>query len=465
MSLSFRSPLRSLFVTTALVCATGHLRAEGFGSAVSQARKDHYKFVPIEAHKLIMEDKPDEAMQCFVRAVPDDKLTAADCFVLGEVFFRYDSEKALKYYRRANALLPDEPETNLELARSLHRTGDHAEAGIRYEQFLAKNPDRDLPRALLAECLVRAGKLKEALAHWEKARPEENSTGIGRSIFEVHGPISPLKRRADLLKAVRQGQTAQMEDLIALSAVWEVDWWQTEVNKAFLQRDMEMAKQVLVKEPQRLVELTLYARTFLEEVNAEWLKKELEEGLWLIGDDGRLPGSARVAERLMNLAVKHRLADVPTLLARFEKELRARSLGPGSNDLGAAHLLAGMLTLAGKARSADLPAVTLAGWQKYYDPMLAGNYLATQMNQNKLKHQSPELIQAMTEFPQDPMLCMIGMIVAEDDGAASPEIYGAAIQAEFAQLSGRTGTVRDISLLKGLFGKLKTYLNKQVTEK
>lgn len=457
-------PLR-LLLASALLSTTGLLQAEGFMSTVGEARKTHFKFVPIAAYKLLMEDKPDEAMQSFVKAVPDDKLTAADCFILGETFFRYDIDKAAKYYRRAHELLPDEPETNLELARSLHRQGHHPEAGLRYERYLATNPDRFVTHALLAECLIRAGKLKEAVAHWEKAGPEENRSGISGGIFEVHGAPSPIRRRADLLKAVQAGQTAKMENLIVLSATWDDDWSKSEVNKLFLQKDLDRAKQVLVNEPRRLVELTLYGRTYLEEVTPEWLKEELETGLWLIGDDGRLPDSVPVAERLMDLAVKHRLADIPTLLTRFEKELRLRAFGKNANDPKAARLLVNMLTLAGKTRAADVPGANLAGWERYHDPLMAADYLASKMNENKLKYKSPELRRAMTEFPLDPMLCMLDMLVAEDEGEESREIYAAAIQSEFTLLSPSIGKIRDISRLNVYFGRLKAYLDKQVMEK
>lgn len=454
-------PLR-LLLASALVSTAAPLKAEGFMSSVSEARKTHYQFVPIAAHKMVMEDKPDEAMQCFVQAVPDDKLTAADCFVLGEVFFRYDIDKAVKYYRRANDLQPDEQETDLELARSLHRQGNHTEAGLRYELFLAENPERFLPHALLAECLVKAGKLKEAVEHWEKAYPEDNRTGISGGITEVHGPASPLRRRADLLKAVRNGESAKMEDLIALSATWDADMSRVEVNKLFLQRDLDRAKQVLVKEPRRLVELTLYGRTYLEEVTPEWLKHELETGLWLIGDNGRLPESARVAERLMNLAVKHRLADIPTLLTRFEKELRRRSFGKGSNDLGATHLLGGMLVQAGKTRAADATAVKRTGWLQYKDPVLAGGYLADLLNENKLKSNNPELRRAMTEFPLDGLLCTLDVILAREEGLPLRDTLVAAIQAEFMQLSVEVGTIKGISQLNSYFEMLKKELARDV---
>ncbi|WP_395736617.1 hypothetical protein [Prosthecobacter sp.] len=438
-----------------------HLHAGDFTAQVSEARKTHYQLAPIAANTLIMEDKFDEAMQVFIKAVPDAELTAADCMVLAEFLFRLDDAKSLEYSRRANDKLPDEPATNLELAKRLHRAGNHTEAQIRYKWSLAADPAQFLPNALQAECLTRSRMAKEAVAHWEKAGPEDNATGIAYGIFEVHGPANPLKRRADLLKAVQQGQTAKIEDLIALSAVWDRDWWNSEVNKAFLQRDMEMARKVLAAEPQRLAELNLYARTYLEEVNAEWLKKELEEGGWLIGEKSKLPSSARVAERLINLAGKHHLADVPTLLSRFEKELRTRAFADGPKDLGAVNLLAGLMINAGKARAADLTAVKRVGWKLYHDPVMAGGYLADKLNQNKLDYKNLELRSALTEFPQDSMLCMLDVVLAKEGSYSMRDPLLAAIPAEFTQLSPDVGTVRGISRLNAYFGMLKEYLDKQ----
>lgn len=454
MSLHFDSSFRCFVFATVLAGAAGNLSAGDFTAAVSAARKEHYKFAPIAAETLVMEDKLDEALQVFVKAVPDARLTAADCTVLGEFLFRLDDAKSLQYYRRANDLLPDEPETNLALAKSLHRAGNYTEAEIRYKQFLATEPGHFLANALRAECLARFRKDKEAVEHWEKAGPEENGTGIGYGIFEVHGPASPLRRRADLLKAVNQGQTAKMEDLMALSAVWDHDWWKAEVNKPFLQRDVEMAKKVLAGEPQRLAELNLYARTYLEEVSAEWLKKELEAGGWLIGENGRLPASSRVAERLIDLAGRHHLADVHTLLSRFEKELRARSLGSGSQDLRAVNLLAALLQ-AVRTRPKDAMAVKLAGWQQYHDPMLAASYLADKLNQNELTYKSLDLRHALTEFPQDSTLCMLDVVLAKEGSEPLRDPLLAAIPAEFTQLSPDVGTIKGISRLDAFFKMLK----------
>lgn len=465
MTLPFRFPLWRLVVTTALVCTAGHLRAESFGSTVSQARKDHYSLVPIVATRLITEDKLDEGLDQFVQAVPEEKLTAADCTVLGELFRNFDTEKSVKYYRRANELLPDEPATNLALAEILHRAGNYTEAGIRYEQSLAVDPKQPLTHAALAECLIRAGKHRAAVDHWLKADPEENSTGIGRGIFEVHGAPHPFRRRAELLKALNAGQPEKIEDLMALSAVWDVDWWKSEPNKPYLERDLETAKTLLAKNPERVAELTLYARTYLEEVNAEWLKKELEAGGWVLGDHGKMPTSTRVAERVMNLAVKHRLTNVPALLERFEDELRKRAFGEGANDLAAARMVIGMLNNGGSKYAPALKGINLSGWQMYHDPAMAADFLAIRLNQNQLKYKSFELRRAVTEFPQDPLVRIIEVFAAEDELETSREDLAAAIQAEFAQLSGRTGTVRDISLLKMLFGKLKAFLDMQVMEK
>ncbi|WP_395742244.1 tetratricopeptide repeat protein [Prosthecobacter sp.] len=458
MSARIHLSFRSLVSATVFIGAAASLTAGDFATAVSEARKEHYKFAPIAAETLVMEDKLDEALQVFVKAVPDAQLTAADCMVLGEFFVRLDDAKSLAYYRRANDLLPDEPETNLALAQSVHRAGRYTEASIYYKQFLAAVPDsgRFAPYALQAECLARARKDKEAVEHWEKAAPADNETGIAHAIFEVHGPASPLRRRADLLKAVAEGQTAKVEDLMVLSATWDLDWWNSQVNQAFLRRDLELAKKVLASEPQRLAELTLYASTYLEpNITTEWLKKELESGGWLIGESGKLPASTRVAERLINLAVKHRLTDVPALTARFEKELRMRSFGEGAKDPAAVHLLAGLMMNSGKARPADLTALKRAGWQYYHDPVLAGGYLADKLNENKLTTKNFDLRHALTEFPQDSLLCMLEVILAKEESEPLRDPLLAAIPAEFAQLSASVGTVRDISRLNGLFNLLK----------
>ncbi len=126
-----------------------------------------------------------------------------------------------------------------------HRKGEYAEAAPLYKQYLDLIKDEPQVNALLADCLVEQGKLSEAVASWDACVHATNHEAIDLAINDIYGVISPLRRRADLLKRVKNKEVGAAEKLIALDLSFDSDWWNIDIDDDALGRDLPVIDAVL----------------------------------------------------------------------------------------------------------------------------------------------------------------------------------------------------------------------------
>jgi hypothetical protein len=412
-----------------------------------------------KAEILIEEDRMEEANQVYLSLIPDADLSPADCFVLGNTFFSMDAELAEKYHLRALKSLPEEPLTNLEYAIDLHRAGKPLEAIPYYQKFVTLNEGNHLAHTLLADCLVREGKLEAAVKQWNLANHRSNHTGIDFAIHTIYGKDSPYKRRHTLLKAIQNGEADKLDELMSLSASWDRDWWNAKTKKPFLERDIKLAQELLKASPRHLAELELYAETYLHEgMDGAWLREKLNAKGWILGENGNLPTRGFVADRMVALILKHDLEKPEVLVKRFEEELRRRSLSPETKDVMALNMLASLFVELKGSRQADLAAVDQAGWDKYQDERFAASLLFSLMNRGELKTNSPLFQRAQREFPENEVIGILGVQMAEKERQPMTPFLMEAIKGEFRHLSISRGVIKDSYMLKALFARLEKEL-------
>ncbi len=453
------------FGLLAVLClACESVRAAEFMDEVNKVvSSEKFEAAAKKVKILLAEDKLDEANQAYISLIPDDKLTPAECFVLGNTFFSMEDDLSLKYQQRALAALPDDPHVNLEYAMDLHRQGKAKEALPHYEKFLSKEKGGYLPHTLLADCLIRTGRLKEACEQWKLADHPHNHTSIDFAIHSIYGAALPFKRRSDLLKAIHAGQVDKLDELFALSANWDRDWWNADVSPDMLKKDLVLARVALAGDAEHFAELEVYAETYTQEVTPKWLEEKLKAKGWILGEAGKLPSRGHVADRLVSLVLKHELEKEATLLKRFEPELRKRALGKDANEIMALNMLANMLVnlLASDEKlEPQLAEIDQAGWERYHDNRFATSLLAGLLGADKLKTDSPQFIQAMKDFPEGEYIAMMGVEMAEKEGKPMTQPLVEAIKAEFRHLSISNGIIKDSYRLKGLFALLEKELGK-----
>jgi tetratricopeptide (TPR) repeat protein len=454
---------RPLIPVVAALLAAASIFADDakFSADVAEAMA-RFKGAMASAEKLVQQGKLEEANKAYLDVRVDPDLTPADCFLLGNVFFKIAPDLSAKYQKRAYDAFPENPEVNLEWAMTLHRQGKPKEAADCYLKSIAKYPDRYLAHALLADCLIRNGDLKGAVEHWNKAGHPQNHTGIDFAICEIYGPLSPHLRHYHLIKAVAGGETARVEEMVDLALNWEQDWWNSTRNEAALNRSLDVATKALSGDPGRLAELQLYVDTFDERNTGspKWLREKLAAMKLLVGADGALPGNNIVADRLCSLVLKQKLATKKELLERIGDKLRERSMKAVLGDIMSLNLLAFLLLPDNEnvANDEKLTEVNRLGWERYHDSRFAASYLAGALRRNELKTRSPILEKALKEFPEDPWICAIAMKVAQAEGAAIEPYLAPAIKAEFRHLSGGMGGFKDSYTLKSLFATLEQTL-------
>jgi len=373
---------------------------------------------------------------------------AAGDFIIGNMLFHLDPAASYTLHKISYDVNPHEKLTTLEWAMERHRKGEYAEALALYQAYLEKT------EALLADCLVRRGKLAEAVKAWDAAKHDENHTAIDSAIFEIYSGPSAMCRRMELLDKIRAGDDRLVEQLIFLDLNFDDDWWNKSVNVPALKNDLTLAKKILIKDDERFAELGCYARLVSAGLEAAEIKSNLVAGALLIGEGGQLPKNSLVAQELTELVVGKNIETGEQLLRRHQSALEARAKS-AAGDADALNLLCFLCVETKNARLAEFDKY---GWDRYGEARFAISYLNGLAATKKLSADDASLQRALKQFPEDSMLATLQLRAAGGDKLTT-EMITTAIKAEYRKLSYGMG-MPDSYALKGLFNVLGERLNK-----
>ena len=368
-------------------------------------------------------------------------------FVVANTLYGSDPVASYRLHLRAQKAFPDEPTAALEVAMEHHRQGEFAEAIVNYRRFLDAGGGPQYS-ALLADCLVRTGQLKEAVQAWDQANHSENATAIDAAICEIHGPLVPGQRRGDLIAKIRAGDFAKLNDLILLDLNFDTDWWHSAVATDELDRDLKFAGKLLGVETARYQQLALYAELARrEEKKPEDIKRALTSAGLILDPQAALPADSKLARAFCELVVANRVASPADLWASHQAALRARV---AENDHEALHLLC---WLASATRNNELVELDQLGWEEWNDPTFAAALAIDLYREKKLTSADDfQLMAAMAASRDDTRLNQMRIALAGEE-AVTPAMLASAIKAEYHKLSVNAGR-RDSSTLDGLFFEL-----------
>lgn len=437
----------SLLLSVAL---PGGSRASDFEDAVRSrvalyeaARKD-----PAAAESALA-GHFEEVHDSLEAVVPDAEKTAVDHFVLGNMLYEVDPERSFAHHRAALARLPDEPAVWLEMAYQHHRRGDCDAALPFYERSAAAGRLDPPQHALLAHCLVRVGRYRDALHAWAATGYASRHTAVDFTIHDVFGELSPLARHDRLMKRVRSGERAAVGELFENALAWRRDWWNAGSNReavaaaraAVEQRfgaDSLLAREIRVWEAAR------------ETGTAEELRALLEEEGLILGT-GRLPESSFVARALLTAVARRGLVSVADLADRFSKEVEQRARGP-EPDPDALVLLSAFTAETGDAEA--LREVDRYGWKRYRNADFALSLIFARRDAlaDGFRHDDPLLQEALADFPKDPRFALIAVARARAAGADTPAHVARLIDAEYHGL--RSDDSRYSRALQGYYREL-----------
>src|SRR5215813_7988927 len=445
---------RMLSILLVSVLTSGAAVGQGGDPIVEQYRAEDIegllKPALQKAQALALEGRVSESNQALLDAVPEAKRQPVHDLALGNVLYRTRPGISRALHRKAVEAVPESAMAQLEYAMEEQRAGNCADAAPAYRKVLAAQPQLEYLHALYADCLVQLGQYKLAAEHWLKARHNRHHIAIEKQIHEIYGKTAPGQRRGEMLEQFRRGQTELAEAIIWQDLDFDQDWWNSRADEVFLARDLTEIGRVLGVESRRFRELKLW-------VDAATGKRELGEGLselnLLQPPSGAFPVSSFAAYHLIRMALSESLTDAAFLLKTYEAELRRRALADGADDLKAMEILGFLIY---DQRRDQIAEIDLAGWKRYQMAPYAASYLFELGKAGKLSLTTPELADAVKEFPRNVLVQELALQEARKAGRSGQELapyIARVITAEYAQLTGLLGP-RDSYKLKQLFAAL-----------
>jgi hypothetical protein len=382
-------------------------------------------------------------------------LTQADdspamCLLVGDALYNTNPTASYKLHKKAYDAMPDERTTVLEWGMERHRKQECAEAVPLYKKYLKLVPDDRRLNALLADCLVREGKPREAVTAWDATAYSRNHTEIDLAICEIYGDLSPPKRRGDLLKQIRKGKLELIESLFALDLDFDRDWWNGGVDQQALDRDLPFVERLLGKDSKRVQAIRCWLSIATrDEPQAGLVTAQLKQ-FGLIVEGGELPKSSLVAGRLLGRVLDLKIETPNRLFARFQDEL----LTPAKSQAGDVEALNILCNLCEdqKQRREEFERY---GAERYGDRRFVVGLCALLMEKNALKSDSPELVAALKKFPENNFVNEMALRTAGKEHVTK-EMLAAAIKSEYRHLSSDPLSLSPTSAkLNGYFRLLK----------
>src|SRR5882672_6291263 len=290
------------------------------------------------------------AQKMFLDAVPEDKRTAANWFVLGNLWFDMDPEFAYRMHAKAFELAPDETDVMREWAVELHRVGKCAEAEPLYAKLVTGDGDQAMvARALRADCLLHLGRPAEALASWQASQKIKRKGHLLDGLEWAHSVEHPIRERARLLAEVKGGQLENVEELILTDVFWQREDEHYFLNYEYMEADSALVFEKLGRESRRAKDLLAamnysfidWEQQYPREPSAmphKTLEQSATELGW-IGDKPMLPENARVARVMLEALIDQQLRGAADLLKDFAPTLEQRAKAKPADDAAARTLV------------------------------------------------------------------------------------------------------------------------------
>jgi tetratricopeptide (TPR) repeat protein len=213
---------------------------EQFKQDVSQAYKKIEPVIEANDH-LLTEGSVTKGDQALLDFFPQSTRTAAQSFFLGSLMFEADPKLSFSLIQAAVSQRPDLSAMDWTWALEQHRAGDYSGALKAYQVYSTNAPEQAAVYALEADCLLRLGRIDEAIAAWRKfeKEPEESIKEMEKVVCMVHREPLPQQQRELLLNKVNQsGDAMAAAELIALDCDYPHDWWKIMPYMDYLDHDV-----------------------------------------------------------------------------------------------------------------------------------------------------------------------------------------------------------------------------------
>lgn len=390
--------LRSLVAIVAVGASSvlfGTAARADFAADCAKAADD-IRPVVSEGDQLLVEGRLDEANAKLLKFFPDVQRTAAQAFTLGNLLFARDPKASYALHKRVAQEVPDDSNVRFEWAMQQHRAKEYAGAAATYRKYLDLRPSNALGYGLMAECLLRQGRIKEALDAWNES--ENALTGtlerFETLVWEVNRSVHPMRQRADLLTKVRAGDLEAAEKLIFLDCRYPYDWWNEIVHEPYLQADLKTIRGVTFADESRKNAILSAGEAMqaIEDKKKEEAAAVLRKAGYLLDPKATLPKSCRTASLMLRAALSS-----GALEKDAEKKWRDPILAMAKRDNDAEGFNVAAFLSTGK----QLSEAQQLGWDLTGDQRCAVGRVISALMDKELKFDSPILAKALKQFPED----------------------------------------------------------------
>lgn len=382
-----------------------------------------------DAKQATLEGRLGDANRMLLELVPDDRKTAADWFVVGNMLYRADPEASDRALLKAEAMRPDEPLILYERGMHEHRARHCAAALGYYDRFHAAAA-RPLPGAgwaYSAQCHLVLGEPDKALADWSRADFGHYHIAIEEAMYEIFATRNSDRERAALVAAASPAKPEASCDLMELDTHWERDWWNMAARRDYLDEDTRRARALLAADAPALREFELCHEAAEASADKVFVQRLVEAHLW--GDKPALPRSPRLAYMATRALVATKTATPADVLAAWGDALAAR-LAATPDDRTTLELMAYLYVSVGdKVR---LEEADRQGWKRLHLRPFAESWVSGRIREDKLT--TADIEAAAADFPDSALIAWARMRLLPE-GPARQRALVAYVAATFANVA------------------------------
>ncbi|WP_046757785.1 tetratricopeptide repeat protein [Kordia jejudonensis] len=356
-------------------------------------------------------------------------------YVVAGALYNIDPKASYTLHKTACEKVPNALNFNLEYALESHRAGDY-ETAIKHYKIYKKEVEKDYRVDVwLSECYLNLDKYAKAIEHWKAANHAKNHVGIDKAVHIIHGKTDQLQKRSNLVANVKEKDSKSAYELIFLDMNWELDWWNSNIQDYFLEKDMEIIKSVFGVESKEYKHVSAYKK--IKELSKEFsnndvFKKAFTEAK-LILDNNQIPENGNIASDLLRIAFQNKLLDETTFFEKRGKEIIA--LADTQKDIELLNIYAYLeSTVTGRVTAET----DKKGWNEYNSEKFAISYFIGLADKNTFDN--PDLAKALQDFPNSSKIHWVKLNCAKIEGKAIKQDLIAVLKKEFKTLGSDPNT-------------------------
>jgi hypothetical protein len=315
-------------------------------------------------------------------------------YLIGGALYNIDSKKSYELHKSAFEKKTTELNFNLEYAIESHRIGDYKRAIKHYEIYQKTNETDYRINVWLSECYLNIENYSKAIEHWKQANHPKNHTGIDRAIYIIHGRTDQIKNRSDLIVKIKNKDSKSAFELIFLDMNWELDWWNKNTQKYFLEKDITTIKNIFGIDSKEYLQLSAYIeiKQLSKKENSTDVIKTAFTNSNLILDNNELPISGNVTSDLLRILFINKLLNEKEFFEKRGQEIV--ELADKNKDEELLNIYAYLESVVtGKVSEKT----DKKGWNEYQSEKFALSYFMGLANKNK--YDNPDLAKALIDFP------------------------------------------------------------------